>query len=128
MKKTYTGGCQCGKVRYEAHAEIGEVISCNCSRCRKLGSLLSARRQCPTSNFFRAKDDMTGLSVQQPHDPSSILQDLRDPVIRLRQGPGGKDMVMINVRCLDGVDVGAIQGEEIRRRQPAKRLLEQRTP
>jgi hypothetical protein len=42
MKKTYTGGCQCGKVRYEAQAEIGEVITCNCSRCRKLGPLLSA--------------------------------------------------------------------------------------
>jgi len=38
MKKTYTGGCQCGKVRYEAQADIGEVITCNCSRCRKLGS------------------------------------------------------------------------------------------
>jgi hypothetical protein len=42
MKKTYTGGCQCGKVRYEAEADIGEVITCNCSRCRKVGSLLSA--------------------------------------------------------------------------------------
>ena len=27
MKKTYTGGCQCGKVRYEAQAEIGDVIT-----------------------------------------------------------------------------------------------------
>ena len=26
MKKGYTGGCQCGKVRYEAQADIGEVI------------------------------------------------------------------------------------------------------
>ena len=42
MKKTYTGGCQCGKVRYEAQADIGEVITCKCSRCRKLGSLLAA--------------------------------------------------------------------------------------
>ena len=42
MKKTYTGGCQSGKVRYEAQADIGEVITCNCSRCRKLGSLLAA--------------------------------------------------------------------------------------
>src|SRR6185437_15524176 len=42
MKKSYTGGCQCGAVRYEVQADIGEVIACNCSRCRKLGSLLSA--------------------------------------------------------------------------------------
>jgi hypothetical protein len=38
----YTGGCQCGKVRFEADTEINEVISCNCSRCQKLGALLSA--------------------------------------------------------------------------------------
>ena len=41
MKQTYTGGCQCGKVRYEASTELGEVISCNCSRCGRLGSLLA---------------------------------------------------------------------------------------
>jgi hypothetical protein len=28
--------------RYEAQADIGEVVTCNCSRCRKLGPLLSA--------------------------------------------------------------------------------------
>src|SRR5215469_13137540 len=41
MKQTYTGGCQCGKVRYEVPADIGEVMSCNCSRCGKLGWLLA---------------------------------------------------------------------------------------
>ena len=25
MKQTYTGGCQCGKVRYEASTELGEA-------------------------------------------------------------------------------------------------------
>jgi hypothetical protein len=25
------------------------------------------------------------------------------------KGPGGKDMVMLNVRCLDGVDVGELK-------------------
>ena len=41
MKQTYTGGCQCGAVGYEVSADIGEVTSCNCSRCGKLGWLLS---------------------------------------------------------------------------------------
>ena len=39
--QTYSGGCQCGKVRYEATFELGEVIACNCSRCGRLGSLLA---------------------------------------------------------------------------------------
>src|SRR5215469_1373579 len=41
MAQTYSGGCQCGKVRYEVELELGEVIACNCSRCGRLGSLLA---------------------------------------------------------------------------------------
>jgi len=41
MTQTYSGGCQCGKVRYEVQLDIGEVLACNCSRCGRLGSLLA---------------------------------------------------------------------------------------
>jgi hypothetical protein len=41
MTQTYSGGCQCGKVRYEVQMDVGEVIACNCSRCGRLGSLLA---------------------------------------------------------------------------------------
>lgn len=65
MKKTYTGGCQCGKIRYEAQADIGEVITCNCSRCRKLGSLLSAVAM---SDFklLSGENDMTDYHLYAP--------------------------------------------------------------
>ena len=46
--QTYTGGCQCGKVRYEVSLELGEVIACNCSRCGRLGLLLAFA---PAKNF-----------------------------------------------------------------------------
>jgi len=29
--KTYSGGCHCGKVRYEMASDVAKVISCNCS-------------------------------------------------------------------------------------------------
>ena len=42
MKQTHTGGCQCGQVRYEVALDLdAPVIACNCSRCGRLGSLLS---------------------------------------------------------------------------------------
>ena len=34
-EKIYTGSCLCGAIRYEIHGEIGEVILCHCTRCRK---------------------------------------------------------------------------------------------
>src|SRR5690606_31807509 len=41
MKQTYSGGCQCGAVKYDVSMELGDVIACNCSRCGRLGSLLA---------------------------------------------------------------------------------------
>ncbi len=33
--KTYSGGCMCGAVRYEASGEPFSVIHCHCHSCRK---------------------------------------------------------------------------------------------
>ena len=37
----YHGGCQCGAVKYEVEADLDQTITCNCSRCQKLGSVLT---------------------------------------------------------------------------------------
>ncbi|MEJ2379332.1 MAG: hypothetical protein P8Y71_29405 [Pseudolabrys sp.] len=45
MKQSYTGGCQCGKVHYQVDLNLSNpVIACNCSRCRRLGSLFAFAR------------------------------------------------------------------------------------
>ena len=104
MKKTYTGGCQCGKVRYEVSAEIDKVISCNCSRCGKLGSLLAAAS---ASDFklISGKDEMTDFKFNKHviHHPFCATCGIQS--YAHGKGPGGAEMVMLNVRCLDDVDI-----------------------
>ena len=39
---SYQGSCQCGTVTFTVNAEIpSQAISCNCSICRRTGSLLT---------------------------------------------------------------------------------------
>jgi hypothetical protein len=104
MKKTYTGGCQCGKVRYEAQADIGAVIMCNCSRCRRLGPLLSA---IALSDFrlLSGENEMTDYQFNKRTVHHPFCKTCGIESYAYGKGPGGRDMVMLNVRCLDGVEV-----------------------
>ncbi len=103
MKQTYTGGCQCGAVRYEVATDIGEVISCNCSRCRKLGSLLAAA-MAADFKLLAGEGEMKDFQFNRHviHHPFCAACGIQS--YAYGKGPGGEDMVMINVRCLDGVD------------------------
>ena len=102
MKRMYSGGCQCGKVRYEVSVELGEVIACNCSRCGKIGSLLAFT---PLSEFKlqSGKDALTTYKFNKHVVSHRFCATCG--IQPFAQGKmGDKPMVMINVRCVEGVD------------------------
>ncbi len=103
---THRGGCHCGAVRFEVDAAIDEVISCNCSYCTKRGSLLAFA---PASDFRlldggdRLKDYQFGRHrIHHLFCGECGMESFGRGV-----GPGGAEMVAINVRCLDDVDLAA---------------------
>ena len=112
MKQTYRGGCQCGAVRYEASFELGEVLSCNCSRCGRLGSLLAFM---PTESFkLLSGEDATTEYQFNKH----VIHHLFCATCGIQsyahgKGPGGAEMVAVNVRCLDDVDVDSLKVKKV---------------
>lgn len=104
----YTGGCQCGKVRYEVEMKIDKVISCNCSRCARLGSLLAAA-SATDFKLTAGEGEMTTFKFNKHVINHPFCSTCGIESFASGKGPGGKDMVMINVRCLDGVDANAFE-------------------
>jgi hypothetical protein len=99
----YSGSCQCGKVTFDVDTTIDKVISCNCSRCRRLGSLLAAAKK----EDFKLKsggDALTEYQFNKHAIHHYFCSTCGIQPYAEGKGRDGADMVMINVRCLEGVD------------------------
>ncbi|RKH63523.1 GFA family protein [Corallococcus aberystwythensis] len=106
--KTYTGGCHCGQVRYEATTDLAQVITCNCSLCHKLGSVLTF---VPPEQF----KSLSGADVVKTYQfNKKVINHLHCPTCGVEsyatgKGPDGKEMFAVNLRCVDGVDLSTLQ-------------------
>jgi hypothetical protein len=113
MTETYSGGCQCGKVRYEAQLDIGEVLACNCSRCGRLGSLLAFA---PASQFklLSGDADLTKFEFNKHMIQHQFCSTCGIQSFAIGTHPKtGAKMAAINVRCLEGVDVDALKVKRV---------------
>jgi hypothetical protein len=108
MRQTYHGGCQCGAVRYDVTLELGEVISCNCSRCGKLGSLLAFA---PVQDFklLAGEGAMTDYRFNKHVIHHLFCSTCGIQSFARGRTPDGAEMIAVNVRCLDDVDVAALK-------------------
>ena len=105
--ETYAGGCQCGAVRYSVKADLDHTLSCNCSRCRRLGLILAFT---PKAAFtLEAGADATTEYRFNKHTIRHLfcttcgVQSYAEGAM-----PDGTPVVAVNVRCLQAVDLGAL--------------------
>jgi len=104
---TYTGSCHCGAVRYEVETGFEPIISCNCSICRKRGSVLTF---VPLGQFRLVSGEDALTDYQFNHKVVHHLFCRTCGVASFGRGttPDGSEMVGINIRCLDGVDLDSL--------------------
>jgi len=113
MAQTHTGGCQCGKVRYEVQMDIGEVIACNCSRCGRLGTLLAFA---PESQFklLSGADSLTEFKFNKHVIDHKFCSTCGVQSFATGTQPKtGARMAAINVRCVDGIDIDALKVRKV---------------
>jgi hypothetical protein len=105
--KTYTGGCHCGAVRYRVTLALERAMSCNCSICSKTGTLLAFA---PRDQFQLTSGDDALQDYQWGKKRIHHLFCRRCGIRSFARGsdPSGREMVAVNLRTLDDVDLAAV--------------------
>jgi hypothetical protein len=105
--KVYTGGCHCGQIRFEATADLSSVIACNCSICSTRGLLLAF---VPVQSFaLRAGgEDLSEYRFHKKVIRHQFCRACGVEAFARGTAPDGTEMIALNVRCLDGVDVAKL--------------------
>lgn len=101
--QAYEGGCQCGAVRFAANADLSSTVTCNCSRCGRLGSILAFT---PESEFtLKSGEDSLTEYLFNKHVIHHFFCKVCgiQPFSRANR-PDGAKMVALNIRCLDDID------------------------
>lgn len=104
----YKGGCHCGRVAFEVEGELAGAVTCNCSICSRKGALLWA---VPRDRLrLIDPDDGMGAYVFNKHAISHRfcrtcgIHPFAEDV-----APKGEPTAYINIRCLENVDLAAVQ-------------------
>jgi hypothetical protein len=104
----HTGSCHCGAVAFEVDGEFERAIECNCSHCQRKGLLLwFVPRE--ALRIGRGEGSMTEYRFNR-----HVIQHLFCPTcgcqpFGLGVAPDGQATAAINLRCLDGIDLTAVE-------------------
>ena len=105
---SYTGGCHCGRVRFEVSGQIGRVLDCNCSVCRKKGFL----HWIVEPEQFRLLSAPDALSLYEFHTKTAKHYFCSTCGISSYYIPRSHpDMIDVNLRCVDGVNLEELEVE-----------------
>ena len=104
MKQTYTGGCHCGAVRYEADMDLSQgTLKCNCSICRKTRAWLVGI----SAEDFRLLKGQEALSDYQFGSKNIHHLFCKHCGVksfgRAAAGPGGKPFVAVLLSTVDDI-------------------------
>ena len=105
---TYTGGCHCGRVRFEVSGQIKRVLDCNCSICRKKGFL----HWIVEPEQFRLLSSSDALALYEFNTKTAKHYFCSACGISSYYIPRSHpNMIDVNVRCLDKVNLEELEIE-----------------
>lgn len=105
--QTYSGSCHCGRVRFEVDAELTRASVCNCSICHRVGwTMISVE---PAHFRQLAGGDAQTNYQFGPKSMHHLFCSTCGVHSFGRFESDGTEKVVVNVRCLDGVELDALE-------------------
>lgn len=106
----YSGSCQCGAVRFrfETDQEITEGMACNCSRCQRVGSVLTF---VPEAKFHldAGQGETTEYLFNHHRIRHQFCPTCGIQTFSFSPAPDGTPTVAINLNTVDGIDPRALK-------------------
>lgn len=94
------GSCLCGRVAYEADAELTGIVHCHCQTCRKAhGSAFSSIASAPKAQFRWVRGEDLLRSYES--SPGKLRRFCAECGSQLVAERVGRDHVMLRLGCLD---------------------------
>jgi hypothetical protein len=104
----HQGGCHCGAVRYQVDVDPAEGgVTCNCSMCGRSGTVLAF---VPVAKFSldQGSDNLASYHFNKKHIDHQFCKTCGIKSFARGKSPDGTEMIAVNLRCLDGVDVSKL--------------------
>ncbi|KAA8650182.1 GFA family protein [Aspergillus tanneri] len=115
-QKSYQGSCHCGQVKYSVSLspplEQQDVIQCNCSICSRNGYLFvySKAADLQSEHSDSALKEYRFASKNYPH---YFCTTCGTSLYAKGSAPDGGELVAVNVRTINDVDIKALKFKEI---------------
>lgn len=104
----YQGSCHCGKTRYEVEGEIAKLAECNCSHCSRKGYLLWFLPRSALA-LLTPDDALATYTFNRHAIQHRFCPDCGCAPFGFGKDAQGNETVAINARCLEDVDLGAVE-------------------
>lgn len=97
-----TGGCLCGKIRFEIDGKLGAVVYCHCSQCRRAAGSAFAANAPVRRKYFRfvSGEDLVTEYESSAGKLRAFCRNCGSPIYSRR--PAVPDTLRIRLGTLDG--------------------------
>lgn len=113
MKKTYTGGCHCGAVRFEADIDLSlGTFKCNCSICT-MNRFWPVIVQPDSFRLLSGESELTEYLFNTRKNRHLFCKRCGVRAFGIGYAPDGGQVYGVNVMCLDKLDIDELMSAPI---------------